>query len=77
MKRSKREMEIVGKNFAALRISQGLAQNELARRLGIDPSSLCCWETGSRKVDLFTAIDLAKIYNLKIETVVNRLLANL
>ncbi len=41
--------ETLGERIRAARRRQGISQEELARRLGIDPSTVAAWEAGTVK----------------------------
>ena len=55
-------------NLRQLRVSSGLSQSELARRLQADRSMLALYESGRRNPDLETVYKLSKMYGLRMET---------
>ena len=55
-------------NLRQLRVSSGLSQSELARRLQADRSMLALYESGRRNPDLETVYKLSKLYGLRMET---------
>jgi DNA-binding transcriptional regulator YiaG len=44
-----KEPETLGEKIVYYRWLKGMTQKELSRQLGIDPSTLACWECGNRK----------------------------
>ncbi len=55
-------------NMKLLRISNGLTQTELARRLQSDRSVLALYESGRRNPDLEIVYKLSKLYGIQMET---------
>ncbi len=55
-------------NMKLLRVSNGLTQTELARRLQSDRSVLALCESGRRSPDLETVYKLSKLYGIRMET---------
>ena len=48
----------------------GLSQEELARRLGIDRSSVAKWESGCNKPTLNHLLELSKIFRCTIDDLI-------
>jgi len=44
-----KEPETLGEKIVCYRQLKGMTQKELSRQLGIDPSTLACWERGNRE----------------------------
>lgn len=59
-----------GKNLAACRNALGLSQAEIARQLGIIQSTYAGWETGTRKIQLSTMIQLASLLCVSIDMLI-------
>lgn len=59
-----------GKNLAACRNALGLSQAEIARQLGIIQSTYAGWETGTRKVQLSTIIQLANFFHVDVDVLI-------
>ena len=51
----------MGEKIRALREAKGLSQKELAEALGVDPSSVCYWESGKNEPTIFNLRRLADI----------------
>ena len=56
----------------AYRKRHGLSQEELARRLGIDRSSVAKWESGCNTPKLAHLLALAKIFHCSIDELIDR-----
>lgn len=63
-----RDKIILGKNLRNLRINSGYAQAEIADILGLNRSSYTYYETGKAVPQIFDLYRLAKIYNIRMET---------
>ncbi len=55
--------------LSVLRSVKGLSQKELANRLNVSPSSIALYETGKRKPKLDRAIEIAKIFDVPVESI--------
>lgn len=56
------EYELFGKNLAYFRKLADLSQAEMAKQLGVPQSTYSGWETGTRKIQLSTIIQLSKFF---------------
>lgn len=56
------EYESFGKNLAYFRKLADLSQAEMAKQLGVPQSTYSGWETGTRKIQLSTIIQLSKFF---------------
>ena len=52
-----------------MRSVKGLSQKDLANRLNVSPSSIALYETGKRKPKLDRAIEIAKIFDVSVESI--------
>lgn len=57
----------VGKKLVDLRRERGLSQLEAAVGIGIDQTTLCCYETGRYCPKIDTAFKLANYYGVSID----------
>lgn len=59
-------------NFASARARVGLSQYEVARRLGVDQSSVSCWELGKRMPRAAMLVKLSELYCCIIDELMGR-----
>lgn len=59
-----------GANVAKLRKARGLSQVEIAAALGINQSTYAGWETGTRKVQLSTMLQLSKFFGVSVDSLI-------
>ena len=59
-------------NIKDLRIKMGISQLELARQLGLPPSTLFNYETGRAEPNIATLIKLADFYNVTVDELIGR-----
>lgn len=59
-------------SLASARINTGLSQTEVARRLGVDQSSVSCWESGRRMPRAIMLVKLAELYCCTIDELMGR-----
>nr|DAJ18455.1 MAG TPA: hypothetical protein [Siphoviridae sp. ctIwT7] len=69
--RSKNKNSIVGKNIRYLRESYGLTQKELANKIFKSESTVRMWELGNSEPDIETLIMLSKLFEVKIDDLIN------
>ena len=62
----------MNKNFVEARRRTGMSQYEVARRLGIDQSSVAYWETGKRAPRASLLVKLADLYCCTIDELMGR-----
>lgn len=65
------ERNLFGKNLKNLRISEGLSQRALGKRLGVCNQTVSFWESGSREPDLDTLVKIAEIVNVSVDFLLN------
>lgn len=53
-----------GDRLKTLRKEKGLTQTELGEMLGLDKSTICCYEKGTRQPPLENIIDFMQIFNV-------------
>lgn len=58
--------EVISRNFKKYRKQAKLSQTELARLLGISPSSVSNWEQGLNSIDIDTLFKACKILGVSI-----------
>ena len=58
--------------FAAARLKAGFSQTEAARRLGIDQSTVSCWETGKKMPRASKLAKLADLYGCTVDELFGR-----
>lgn len=58
--------------FATARTKAGLTQTEVARRLGIDQSTVAYWETGKNTPRASMLVKLADLYCCTIDELMGR-----
>lgn len=58
-----------GEKIKQLRISKGLTQGELAKLLGIQPSSICMYENGERIPRDEIKYRIAKYFNKTVDEI--------
>jgi len=54
------------KRLKETRQNKGLTQEELAKKVGLTKTSICCYENGTRTPTLDTLIDLANELNVEL-----------
>lgn len=59
-------------NFVKARMRTGMSQREVARRLGIDQSSVAYWETGKTIPRASMLVKLADLYCCTIDELMGR-----
>lgn len=69
--RSKNKNSIVGKNIRYLRESYGMTQKELANKIYKSESTVRMWELGNSEPDIETLIMLSKLFEVKIDDLIN------
>lgn len=57
---------LLDKRLKEMRKKEGLTQEELASRIGLTKTSICCYENGTRTPTLDTLIDLSNELNVEI-----------
>jgi transcriptional regulator with XRE-family HTH domain len=72
-----KQVQMIGYRLCALRRARKLTQAELADRLGVNRTTICCWESGQRKLDLIALADMAKALKMKLETLCKKLLEDI
>ena len=55
---------MLGERIAALRRDTGMSQAELAKKLGVSPSTVGMYEQGRREPALDTLVELAKLFSV-------------
>lgn len=69
--RSKNKNSTVGKNIRYLRESYGMTQKELANKIFKSESTVRMWELGNSEPDIETLIMLSKLFEVKIDDLIN------
>lgn len=62
----------VGNNIYNLRKRNNLSQKSFAESIGINQSTLWAYEKGKTLITLSSLISLAKVYNVTIDSILNR-----
>ncbi len=62
----------VGNNIYNLRKKNNLSQKDFAESIGINQSTLWAYEKGKTLITLSSLISLAKVYNITIDSILNR-----
>ena len=57
----------IGEVLKRARERKGLTQRQLAEKLYVDPSLVCRWEKGQKKVPLVTLVQIAEILELSLD----------
>lgn len=57
------------KTLAVLRKENNLTQKELASMLDVSTGTVGMWETGKRTPALKTAIEIANLFNVQVESI--------
>jgi len=60
-----------GKNLVNLRKKHNLSQEELAEKVGVARQTISKWELGETSPDLMQAMELAKIFKVSLDELVN------
>ncbi len=58
---------IKGDRLRKLRIEKGLTQKELSNILGLDKSSICCYEKNTRNPSLESILDLINLFGVSAD----------
>ena len=61
----------IGKLIQKYRVQAKLSQEELAEKLNVSRQSIAKWESGESIPDICSCIKLAKLYNVKLDDLVN------
>lgn len=59
-----------GANLTKLRKARGLSQSETAAALGTTQSTYAGWETGTRKVQLSTMLQLSEYFGVSVDVLI-------
>lgn len=62
----------VGNNIYNIRKRNNLSQKDFAESIGINQSTLWAYEKGKTLITLSSLISLAKVYNVTIDSILNR-----
>lgn len=63
--------EILSNNLRLLRLSKGLSQESLSNAIHLTRTTYCCYENGTKPIDLQTIDALANLYDISFDTLVN------
>ena len=63
--------KIIGRTFVSARKSKGLAQEAVAKKIGITRASLSYYEKGERTLDLFVFFKLCSFYEISADKILN------
>jgi len=66
----------LGKTLQDARVSLGLKQSDVAKKLGCTPANISSWERGKSKIDIDSFAELCLIYRLDFAKTLERLSAN-
>lgn len=61
------KLSSVGKHIRALRRGRGLTQEQLSQQLGVKRSTIACYETDTRLINLEDLIKLASFFNVGLD----------
>lgn len=70
------EYESFGKNLAYYRKLADLSQAEMAKQLGVPQSTYSGWETGTRKIQLSTIIQLSEFFDKSPDELIGNKIMN-
>ena len=59
---------VFGKKLRELRIEKGLSQRKLGEVFNVCNQTISFWETGSREPDLDTLLEIARFFEVSLET---------
>lgn len=59
---------VFGKKLRELRIEKGLSQRKLGEVFNVRNQTISFWETGSREPDLDTLLEIARFFEVSLET---------
>lgn len=65
-------MILIGDKLRQLRQENGLRQEQVARLVGADRSSISAWETDSRQPSYQSLVRLAEVYNVSTDFLLGR-----
>jgi transcriptional regulator with XRE-family HTH domain len=57
----------IGEVLKRARERKGLTQRQLAEKLYVDPSLVCRWEKGQKKVPLVTLVQIAEFLEISLD----------
>lgn len=61
----------LGKRLAEIRKRNGYSQDELAQKLKVSRQSICNWESGESSPSLDYMMDMAKLYKVSLDDLIN------
>lgn len=61
----------IGNNIASIRKMQNMTQSKIAEKLGVSPQQVQKYEAGKSAMYVHTLIEIAKIFNVTIEKLIN------
>lgn len=61
----------IGKTIASLRKGLGLTQNQLAEKIFVSDKAISRWETGEGLPEISNLIELAKVFNVTVDYIIN------
>lgn len=59
----------LGSILGTIRTENNLSQQDVADRLGLSRSAICCYELGKRTIDVQTLFKLCDIYNVDVNEI--------
>ena len=65
------DSEKVGKYISKLRKNEGLTQEELAEKIGVNSKTISKWETGINVPDTVLLFELSKVFKVSVQDILN------
>lgn len=66
------DAKLIGKNISYLRKTKNLTQFELAQKLFVSNKAISKWETGEGVPDINNILQIAKMFNVSVEDLINK-----
>ena len=65
------DSEKVGKYISRLRKQEGLTQEELAEKIGVNSKTISKWETGINVPDTVLLFELSRVFKVNVQDILN------